>query len=119
MVDFFVCKKIILKERMVFDMKITKEELQFEESLKQRREFICEFAKFTLTFINGSIKKFGKTNITYIEPHYVHKIKNYTKDVKNITKNVRSVNDLNIAIKIFEHSFFEIEKENNSLKYQL
>ena len=32
-------------ERMVFQMKIIKEELQFEESLKQKLEFICDFAK--------------------------------------------------------------------------
>ena len=49
----------------------------------------------------------------------VQKLKNYTKDVKNITKTVRSVNDLNMAIKDFEHSSFEIEKENSSLKYRL
>ncbi len=30
---------------MVF-MKIIKEELEFEECLKQRIEFICEFAKY-------------------------------------------------------------------------
>ena len=32
-------------------MKIIKQELQFEECLKQRLEFICEFAKVTPTFI--------------------------------------------------------------------
>ena len=49
----------------------------------------------------------------------VQKIKNYTKDVKDITQTVRSVNDLNMAIKDFEHSAFEIEKENRSLKYEI
>ena len=49
----------------------------------------------------------------------VQVIKNYTKDVKDITKTVRSVNDLNIAIKEFEHSAFEIEKENCFLKYEI
>ena len=49
----------------------------------------------------------------------VEKIKNFTKDVKDTTKTVRSVNDLNMAIKDFEHSAFEIEKENRSLKYQI
>lgn len=49
----------------------------------------------------------------------VQKLKNYTKDVKDITKTVRSVNDLNMAIKDFEHSAFEIEKENRSLKYEI
>ena len=47
-------------------MKIIKQELQFEESLKQRLEFICEFAKVTPTFINGSIRKLDKTNLTRI-----------------------------------------------------
>ena len=50
-------------------MKIIKEELQFEESLKQRLEFICEFAKDNAIFINGSIRKIDKTNIAYVEPH--------------------------------------------------
>ncbi len=40
-------------------------------------------------------------------------------DFINKIKIVRSVNDLNIAIRDFEHSAFEIEKENCSLKYQI
>ena len=50
-------------------MKIIKETLQFEESLKQRLDFICEFAKVTPIFINGTIRKIDKTNLSYIEPH--------------------------------------------------
>ena len=49
----------------------------------------------------------------------VQKIKKYTEDVKDVAQTVRNVNDLNIAIKDFEHSTFEISKENRSLKYQL
>ena len=45
-------------------MKIIIEELQFEESLKQRLEFICEFAKVTTTFKNGSIRKIENTNLS-------------------------------------------------------
>lgn len=59
--------KTILKssnERMVYKLKIIKQELQFEECLKQRLEFICEFVKVTTTFINGSIRKLEKTNLT-------------------------------------------------------
>ena len=52
-------------------MKIIKQELRFEESLKQRLEFICEFAKVTPTFVNGSIRKLDKTNLTYLEPHRI------------------------------------------------
>ena len=62
--------------------------------------------------------KLNKNNMV-ISSEDVQKIKNYTKDVKDITQTVRSVNDLNMAIKDFEHSSFEIEKENRSLKYQL
>ena len=46
-------------------MNIIKEELQFEESLKKRLEFICEFSKVTSTF-KGCIKKMEKTNLSYI-----------------------------------------------------
>ena len=60
----------------------------------------------------------NKNNMV-ISSEDVQKIKNYTEDVKDITKTVRSVNDLNIAIKDFEHFAFEIEKENRSLKYEI
>ena len=46
---------------MELEMKIIKEELRFEENLKKRLEFICEFSKVTPTFINGSIRKIDKT----------------------------------------------------------
>ena len=49
----------------------------------------------------------------------VQEIKNFTKDVKDTNKTIRSVNDLNLAIKDFEYSAYEVEKENRSLKYQL
>ena len=70
--------------------------------------------------ILGSLKstKLNKNNMA-ISNEDVQKIKDYTEDVKDITKTIRSVNDLNMAIKDFEHSTFEIEKENRSLKYQL
>lgn len=62
--------------------------------------------------------KLTKNNMV-ISNEDVQKIKEYSKDVKDITNTIRSVNDLNIAIKDFEHSSFEISKENHSLKYQL
>jgi len=49
----------------------------------------------------------------------VQKIKNFTKDVKDTNKTVRSVNDLNLAIKDFEYSAYEVQKENRSLKNQI
>ena len=78
-------------------MKIIKEELQFEESLKQRLEFICEFVKVTPTFINGSIRKIENTNLSYIEPHRVvikditFLVFNYSNDVyiSNLSKKIK------------------------------
>ena len=75
-------------------MKIIKEELQFEESLKQRLEFICEFSKVIPTFINGSIRKIEKTNISYIEPHRVI-IKDITFLVFNYSNDVYISNLVN------------------------
>ena len=81
-------------------MQIIKQELQFEESLKQRLEFICEFSKVTPTFINGSIRKIEKTNLTYIEPHKVI-IKNVTLLVFNYSNDVY-ISNLYKNIKISE-----------------
>ena len=78
-------------------MQIIKQELKFEQCLKQRLEFICEFSKVTPTFINGSIRKLEKTNITYIEPHRViiknitFLVFNYSNDIyiTNLTKKIK------------------------------
>ena len=76
---------------------IIKQEITIEESLKQRLEFICEFSNVTPTFINGSIRKIDKTNISYIEPHRVivknitFLVFNYSNDVyiSNLTKKIK------------------------------
>ena len=60
----------------------------------------------------------NKNNMV-ISSEDVQEIKNFTKDVKDTNKTIRSGNDLNIAIKDFEYSAYEVEKENRSLKYQL
>ncbi len=81
----------------MLEMKIIKQELESEECLKQRLEFICEFSKVTYTFINGSIRKLEKTNLTYIEPHRVivknitFLVYNYSNDVyiSNLTKKIK------------------------------
>ena len=58
-------------------------------------------------------------NNRVISSEDVQKIKNFTKDVKDTNKTVRSVNDLNLAIKDFEYSAYEVQKENYSLKNQI
>ena len=112
---------------MVLKLKIIKQELQFEECLKQRLEFICEFAKVTPTFINGSIRKLEKTNLTYIEPHKViiksitflvfnysndvyisnlskkiklSELEEYLKKYKNVKKVINIIKDMNIKDKL-------------------
>ena len=82
---------------MVIEMQIVKEELQFDDNLKKRLEFICEFSKVTPIFINGSIRKIDKTNISYIEPHRVivkdttFLVFNYSNDVyvSNLYKKIK------------------------------
>ena len=81
-------------------MNIIKQEIQFEESLKQRVEFICEFSNVTPTFINGSIRKLEKTNLSYVEPHRVI-IKNTTFLVFNYSNDVY-ISNLARKIKLSE-----------------
>ena len=50
---------------------IVKQELEVDVELKKKLEFICEFCNTKPTFINGSIRKIDKTNLTYIEPHRI------------------------------------------------
>lgn len=71
------------------------------------------------TILNNLKSTLMNKNNMVISSEDVQKIKSYTEDVKNITQTVRNVNGLNIAIKDFEHSSFEIEKENRSLKYEI
>ena len=58
-------------------------------------------------------------NNKLISNENIENIKNYIENVTDVAQTVRSVNDLNIAIKDFEHSAFEVEQENRSLKYQI
>ena len=81
-------------------MQIIKEQLQFEESLKQRLEFICEFSKATPIFINRSIRKIDKTNLSYVEPHRVI-VKKITLLVFNYSNDVY-INNLSKKIKLSE-----------------
>lgn len=52
-------------------LNIIKQEIEMEKGLKQKLEFICDFCNTTPKFINGSIRKIDKTNLSYIEPHRI------------------------------------------------
>mgnify|MGYP004559008263 FL=1 len=79
---------------------IIKEEISLEESLKKKIEFICDFAKVQPTIINGSIRKIGKTNLTYIEPHRII-INNITFLVFNYSNEI-FIENLSNKIKLSE-----------------
>ena len=50
---------------------IVKQEIEVEESLQQKLDFISSFCNTTFKIINGSIRKIEKTNLSYIEPHRI------------------------------------------------
>ena len=128
------CENSLLKQKKKgrnrdIDIKDMGDYREIKKQLKQKEQKLTEANKQTKTLDNKSANiteildnlkssRLNKNNML-ISSEEVQKIKNYTKDVKNITQTVKSVNDLNMAIKDFEHSAFEIEKENRSLKYQL
>ena len=50
---------------------ITKKELEIDNELKNKIEFICSFCNTTPTIINGDIRNITRTNLSYIEPHRI------------------------------------------------
>ena len=97
---------------------LSEKEKKLEKANKQTNKLDNTTKDINQILDNLKPAKFNKKNMV-ISNEDIEKIKNFTKDVKDTTKTVRSVNDLNIAIRDFEHSAFEIEKENYSLKYQI
>ena len=97
---------------------LEQKEQKLEKANKQTKKLDTDSANINEILDNLKPTLINKNNIV-ISSEDVQKIKKFTKDVKDTNKTVRSVNDLNIAINEFEHSAFEIEKENRSLKYKL
>lgn len=97
---------------------LAKKEQKLEKANTQTKKLDNSSKDITEILNNLKPTLMNKNNMV-ISSEDVKKLKNYTKDVKDITKTVRSVNDLNIAIKDFEHNSFEIVQENRSLKYEI
>ena len=97
---------------------LEQKEQKLEKANKQTKKLDTDSANINEILDNLKPTLINKNNMV-ISNEDVQKIKKFTKDVKDTNKTVRSVNDLNIAINEFEHSAFEIEKENRSLKYKL
>ena len=105
---------------MVYKLKIIKQELQFEECLKQRLEFICEFSKVTNTFINDSTRKLDKINLKYINlyrliiKNITFLVFNYSNDVyiSNLTKKIK-LSELEEYLKTIMQQGFDISKNRD------
>ena len=97
---------------------LEQKEQRLTEANNQTKTLDNKTANITEILDNLKPTLMNKNNML-ISSEDVQKLKNYTEDVKDITQTVRSVNDLNMAIKDFEYSAFEISQENRSLKYQL
>ena len=66
-------------------IKLKTKELHFDEELKKKIEFICDFCNVTPTIISGNIRSIDLTNIVYVEPHRII-IKNVTLLAFNYSK---------------------------------
>ena len=97
---------------------LAKKEQKLQEANNETK--ILDNASINVTTILDNLKpsKLNKNNMI-ISSENVEIIKNYAESVKDTTKTIRNVNDLNMAIRDFEHSAFEISKENRSLKYEI
>ena len=98
---------------------------QFEEKEKKLAEANTQTTKLDNTSknINSILDNLKPTKLNrnnmVISSENVQIIKDYVENVKNTTKTIRSVNDLNMAIKDFEHTTFETIREVSSLKYEI
>ena len=85
---------------------ITKKELEIDNELKKKIEFICSFCNTTPTIINGNIRKINKTNLNYIEPHRIiikgvtFLVFNYSNEIfiENLSNRIK-LSDLETFIK--------------------
>lgn len=90
---------------------------ELKKQLKQKEKKL-EKANNQTKELDNSSKNINEI-LSNLKSTLMNKNNTVISDVKDITKTVRSVNDLNMAIKDFEYSAFEIEKENRSLKYEI
>lgn len=56
---------------MDFMISITTKELEIENDLKRKIEFICDFCNTKPTIMNGNIRNIDKSNLSYVEPHRI------------------------------------------------
>ena len=85
---------------------IIKQEIDIEEALRKKLEFVCSFCNTKCEIQKGSIRTIKRTNLSYVEPHRII-IKgitflafNYSNEifVENLSKNIK-LSDLETFIK--------------------
>ena len=79
---------------------IIKEDLDIEEALKKKLEFICGFCNTKCEIKKGSIRTIERTNLSYVEPHRII-IKGITFLAFNYETNIY-IENLSNKIKISE-----------------
>ena len=60
-----------IKEMDALMVNIIKQEIDIEEALKRKLEFICSFCNTDCEIKKGSIRTIERTNLSYIEPHKI------------------------------------------------
>lgn len=78
-------------------IKVIKQEIDMEESLRRRLKIICDLYNITPTIIDDSIRKISKTNIPYIKLHRII-IKNMLFLVFNYSNKIYKETDCFCAI---------------------
>ena len=89
-----------VKERDDLMVNIIKEDLDIEEALKKKLEFICSFCNTSYEIKKGSIRTIERTNLSYVEPHRII-IKGITFLAFNYETNIY-IENLSNKIKITE-----------------
>ena len=52
-------------------VRVITQEIEIDESLKKKIEFICSFCNTTPIIENGSLRTIDRTNLAYVEPHMI------------------------------------------------
>ena len=91
---------------------IIKQEIDIEEALKKKLEFVCSFCNAKCEIQKGSIRTIERTNLSYVEPHRII-IKGITRDydpeVKR--KNEKSFKGFNYEMEEATEEFYKTNKD--------
>ena len=52
-------------------VRVITQEIEIDESLKKKIEFICSFCNTTPIIENGSLRTIERTNLAYVEPNRI------------------------------------------------